>query len=198
MRVHFIYSLAVGYSDHFEKTYGARLYFFLGPSLTVVKRNYFIHLITYTEDRVQSGHGFLEYHGDVVSPDVLHHFIGCFGQIISFISEIQPYFACGNLPLRALEKLHDRKTCNALSASGFSDDTDSFSNRDLKGDAVDSVDCSDVREEICMKIIYFKRIAGVVHDRKIFALGNIFAFSLFLVYICYLAVFPCYTAGFPG
>ena len=155
-----------------------------------------IDLVADAKNRIQCGHRLLKDHGDKVAAQMLHNNIRRFGNVVGLIAEIQADLAFDNLPLRALEKLHDRKARHRFPAAGFPHHADRFADGDVERNAVYGMYRTDVGKKVGMQILNLQHVAGVLHCSQVLAFGNILAFMLFFQSIGDPAVFFRNAAGF--
>ena len=94
---------------------------FLLRHVLFVGQNRFGHLVADGIDGVEGGHGFLEDHGDLVAPDVVHLPFCLFQQILSVQKDFSFHHAAG-----IFQKLHDGHGGHALTAAGLPDQSYSF------------------------------------------------------------------------
>ena len=148
MGIHLVDALGVGDADHIQHLQRALFDFVLVQVFLVVELDDLVHLVADTKDRVQSGHGFLEDHGDIVATNLLHLFQGHFCNIIGLVAHVDADFALDNLALRTLQKLHQRQAGHGLAAAGLADNADGLAGGNLEGHAVDGLDRSHISEEV--------------------------------------------------
>ena len=145
----------------------------------MVQLNDLVHLHSDAEHRVQAGHRFLKNHRHLVAAQMLHHIQRRLGNVINAVARVKADGALHNLPLRALNQLHQRKTGDGFAAAGFPDHADGLALWYFKADAVDRLYGSDIGEEIGVQIIEFHDIVWILHLRHIFLRRNVFALALF-------------------
>ena len=167
MGIHAVYALAVCDPDHLQSLDRALLDLFFCLPLSVMKGDDLIHLISDPEDRIQGGHGLLEDHGDHIAADRLHLLLRDLGDLICFISEIQPDLSGYDLALRSLDQLHQGQARHGLAAAGLADHADRLADRDVEGHPVHTVDRPAVGEEEGMQIVELHCIARIVHGGQV-------------------------------
>ena len=119
----------------------------------VMKLNYFSDLIAYGKNRVQSGHGILEYHGDIVASYGLHLFFCLFQKVFALKVNLSlNYFSrrIGNKPENAQRR-------RRLSGACFSYKSKRIAGLKRQVDAVHGADISVHRIVMNMKVLYLKQ-----------------------------------------
>ena len=190
MRVHLIYTLAVGDANHLQHFNGALFDVLFALAFAVMQSNDFIDLSTDAEHRVQAGHRLLEDHRNIVAAQVLHDRAGSFGNIIGFaITQVQADLALNDLALGALQQLHQRKTGNGFAAAGFAHNAHSFAHRNFKRNTVHAFYHAGIGKEIGVQVIKFNSVFRVLHLGQVLRFRHILALALFFVLVRNAAVF---------
>ena len=196
MGEHFVDALAVGDAHHLQQLDGAGLDIAFGFSDAVVQLDDLVHLVADAEHRVQGGHGLLEDHGHRVAADVLHLFVGHFGDVIGFVAHVQADGAFHHLALGPLQKLHQRQAGDRLAAAGLAHDAHRLADGHIEGDAIHGLDGAGIGEEIGVQVVKLHRVVGVAHLGEVFGFGHVFALALLFVLVGDPAVLAGDPAGF--
>jgi hypothetical protein len=93
-----------------------------------MKPEHFGDLVSNGEDGVERGHGFLEDHGDLLTPDLLHLLLRKGEEICPFEEDLTPFVATE----RGRDQSHNGESGDAFAATGFSNDTQNLASLYLK------------------------------------------------------------------
>ena len=190
MGVHRVDTLTVGNADHLQHFNGALLDVLFCLALALVQGNDLFDLCADAEHRVQARHRLLEDHRDIVAAQALHLVGRGLGNVVGLvIAEVQTNLAFDDLPLGALQQLHQGKARDRLAAAGLTDDADGLADGHFKRNAVDALDDAGVGEEIGVQVIELHRVGGVLHLGGVLTLGHIAALAALLVLVGDAAVF---------
>ena len=117
MGEHAVYAFAIGDAYHVQSLDTPGFNLLVGKPLLVVKLDYLVQLCSDSEYRVKAGHRLLEDHGDGITSQLLHAFLGDFANFISLVTKIKVNLTINYLTLRSLKELHKGKACYGFAAS---------------------------------------------------------------------------------
>ena len=157
--------LRVGDAHHMQQLHTARVFFLLGH-LLLVEIQHLGDLFFNRIERIQGGHGVLEYHGDLLAPDLHHFLFALFADVLAPEEDLVRLHHAGRL-----DQFEDGKAADGFAAARLAHDTQHLPLIQGKADAVHRLDHAPEGVEIGPQIFHLQQCFAHLSPPPYFSFG---------------------------
>ena len=119
-----------------------------------VQLNHLLNLVAHGFHRIQRGHGVLEDHGNLLTPDVPHLLGGELQEITSLIEDLA---AC-DLRRGIRQNPHDAEGCGGFTGAGLAHQAQGLAHGDVQVQPVDSFHSAAAGAVLYPKVMYLQKV----------------------------------------